>query len=119
MVRIIAGTGAGQARTMDQNTATRLTISPAWGVTPDGSSFYLITVNKGFTRTSPSDRILKYRIGATGNNNPLAENTNSHSFTLPDPNTIRVTLTARTRSINPTTKQYRFYTITEDVRTRN
>jgi prepilin-type N-terminal cleavage/methylation domain-containing protein len=118
-VRIIAGTGAGQTRTIDQNTATRLTISPAWGVTPDGSSFYLITVNKGFTRTSSSDRVLRYRIGAAGDNNPLAENITSHSFTLPSPNTIRVTLTARTRTIDPTTKQYRFYTIAEDVRTRN
>jgi prepilin-type N-terminal cleavage/methylation domain-containing protein len=119
MVRIIAGTGAGQARTIDQNTATQLTISPAWGVTPDGSSFYLITINKGFTRTSSSDRILRYRIGAAGANNPLAENINSHSFTLPDSNTILITLTARTRSIDPTTKQHRFYTITENVRTRN
>jgi prepilin-type N-terminal cleavage/methylation domain-containing protein len=119
MVRIIAGTGTGQARTIDQNTVTRLTISPAWGVTPDGSSFYLITVNKGFTRTSSSDRILRYRIGAAGDNNPLVENINSHSFALLDPNTVRVTLTARTRAIDPTTNQYRLYTISEDVRTRN
>jgi prepilin-type N-terminal cleavage/methylation domain-containing protein len=118
MVRIITGTGAGQVRTIEQNTANQLTISPVWGVIPDNSSFYLITMEKGFTRTSPSDNILRYRIGAAGNNNPLAENITSHFFTLSDPN-ITISLTARTRNIDPIKKQYRSYTFTEIVRRRN
>ena len=119
MVRIIAGTGAGQARTINQNTATQLTISAAWGVIPDNTSFYIITINKGFTRTSATDNVLRYRIGATGANNPLAENISSHSFQLSPPNIITITLTTRTVGIDPITKQYRYYTLTENVRRRN
>lgn len=119
MVRIIAGTGAGQARTINQNTATQLTISAGWGVIPDNTSFYTITINKGFTRTSATDNVLRYRIGATGANNPLAENISSHAFQLSPPNIITITLTTRTVGIDPITKQYRYYTLTENVRRRN
>jgi prepilin-type N-terminal cleavage/methylation domain-containing protein len=119
MVRIIAGTGAGQVRTVNQNTATQLTVSANWGTTPNDTSFYVITMNKGFTRTSATDNVLRYRIGATGNNNPLAENITAHSFQLSPPNMITITLTARTFSKDPITKQYREYTLTEDVRRRN
>ena len=119
MVRIIAGTGAGQVRTISQNTATQLTVSAGWGVIPDDTSFYVITINKGFTRTSATDNVLRYRIGATGANNPLAENITAHSFQLSPPNIITITLTARTVGIDPITKQYRYYTLTEDVRRRN
>jgi Tfp pilus assembly protein PilW len=119
MVRVIAGTGAGQARSVSQNTATRLTVSTAWGVIPNDTSFYVITINKGFTRTSATDNVLRYRIGATGSNNPLAENIKLHSFQLSPPNIITVTLTARTVGKDPITKQYREFTITEDISRRN
>lgn len=121
IVRIIAGTGAGQPmRTINQNTATQLTVSAGWGVVPDETSFYVITMNKGFTRTSATDNVLRYRIGDTGaNKNPLAENITLHSFQLSPPNIITITLTARTVSKDPITKQYREYTLTEDVRRRN
>jgi prepilin-type N-terminal cleavage/methylation domain-containing protein len=119
MVRIIAGTGAGQAQPINQNTTTRLTLSAGWGVIPDDTSFYVITINKGFTRTSATDNVLRYRIGATGTNNPLAENITLHSFQLSPPNTITITLTARTVGKDPITKQFREYTLTEDVRRRN
>jgi prepilin-type N-terminal cleavage/methylation domain-containing protein len=119
VVRIIAGTGAGQVRTIDQNTATQLTMSAAWGVTPDDTSFYIITMNKGFTRTSATDNVLRYRIGATGANNPLTENIMSHSFQIVAPNTISVSLTAQTIGKDPITQQYRQYTLTEEVRRRN
>jgi prepilin-type N-terminal cleavage/methylation domain-containing protein len=118
-VRIMRGTGAGQVRTISNNTAIQLTPSQAWGTIPDTTSVYVITSNKGFTRTSPSDNVLRYRIGTTGSNNPLAENIPSHSFSQPSPNTLRITLTARTSSTDPNTKQYRYYTLTEDVRIRN
>jgi Tfp pilus assembly protein PilW len=64
VVRIIAGTGTGQVRTISNNSDTQLTISQAWGAIPDTTSVYLITINKGFTRISASDNILRCRIGA-------------------------------------------------------
>jgi prepilin-type N-terminal cleavage/methylation domain-containing protein len=118
-VRIIRGTGAGQGRPISNNSSTQLTLSQDWGTIPDATSVYVITMKKGFTRTSASDNVLRYRIGATGTNNPLAENITSHSFSQPSPNTLRITLTARTSSTDPNTKQYRYYTLTEDVSIRN
>lgn len=41
-VRISSGTGVGQARTIASNTATALTVSPAWGTNPDATSVYTI-----------------------------------------------------------------------------
>lgn len=41
-VSITAGTGAGQSRTVSSNTATALTVSSAWTVTPDATSQYQI-----------------------------------------------------------------------------
>jgi len=119
-VRIISGTGSGQPpRTITGNSATQLTISEAWEVTPDTSSRYIITRNKTFTRTSETDNVLRYRIGATGQPNPLAENITSHAFSQPNPGTITITLTARTSSPDPITRQYRDYTLTETVKLRN
>jgi prepilin-type N-terminal cleavage/methylation domain-containing protein len=119
IARIISGTGSGQVGTISNNSSTQLTLSQAWGTVPDATSVYVITINKGFTRTSASDNVLRYRIGMTGTNNPLAENITSHSFSQPSPNTLRITLTARTSSPDPNTKQYRYYTLTEDVSIRN
>jgi Tfp pilus assembly protein PilW len=118
-VRIIAGTGVGQARTIQSNTATQLTVSAAWGTIPDATSLYLITRQKAFTRTSTADNVLRYRIGAGGANQPLAENISAHSFTQPDANTITIALTGRTRALDPRSGEYRHYTITETVRRRN
>jgi prepilin-type N-terminal cleavage/methylation domain-containing protein len=119
-VWILSGTGSGQdRRKITGNSATQLTISEPWDVTPDTSSRYIITSNKGFTRTSGTDNVLRYRIGTTGQNNPLAENITSHAFSQPDPKTITITLTARTSSPDPITKQYRYYTLTESVNLRN
>lgn len=118
-VRIVIGTGSGQNRSISSNLPTQLTVSPAWGTNPDSTSIYVITSNKGFTRTSTSDNVLRYRIGATGDKNPIAENITTHSFSQPNPNTIRITLTGQTRGPDPITKQYRTYTLTEDVTIRN
>jgi prepilin-type N-terminal cleavage/methylation domain-containing protein len=118
-VRIIRGTGTGQVRTIGDNSSTQFTISQTWGIIPDSTSAYVITNNKGFTRSLNSDNVLRYRIGAAGDNNPLAENITSQSFSQPNPNTIRITLTARTRGLDPNIKQYRYYTLTEDVTIRN
>ncbi|MFN7596133.1 MAG: hypothetical protein ACK5PT_05170, partial [Cereibacter sp.] len=44
-VRITAGTGAGQIRTISANTADTLTVSAAWTITPDATSQYAIEGN--------------------------------------------------------------------------
>lgn len=41
-VRILSGTGAGQVRTITANTATTLTVTPAWTTTPDTTSRFQI-----------------------------------------------------------------------------
>jgi hypothetical protein len=42
IVRITRGLGAGQERTITANTVTELTVSPAWTVIPDASSFFVV-----------------------------------------------------------------------------
>ena len=42
VARITRGTGAGQEQTIAANTSTTLTVSPAWGVTPDATSFFVV-----------------------------------------------------------------------------
>jgi prepilin-type N-terminal cleavage/methylation domain-containing protein len=119
-VRIISGTGSGQDRTISTNSATQLTVNPAWTNIPDSTSIYIITRTKGFTRTSTSDNVLRYAIGNSGQNNPLAENITALSFELqPNLTMINISLTARTQNIDPHTKNYRFYTLTETVQRRN
>src|SRR5438128_472029 len=82
-VRIISGTGAGQARSISANTSTQLTVSSAWDTPPDSSSFYVITRKKAFNRTSTSDNVLRYTAGGSVNQ-PLAELITSHTFSQPD-----------------------------------
>ena len=117
-VRIISGTGAGQARSISANTSAQLTVSSAWETLPDSSSFYVITRKKAFTRTSTSDNVLRYTAGGSVNQ-PLANLITSHTFSQPDANTISITLTAQTRNIDPNTQQKRQYTLTETVLRRN
>jgi prepilin-type N-terminal cleavage/methylation domain-containing protein len=117
-VRIMSGTGAGQARSISANTSTKLTVSSAWGTPPDSSSFYVITRKKAFTRTSTSDNVLRYTAGGSVNQ-PLANLITSHTFSQPDANTISITLTAQTRNVDPNTQQKRQYTLTETVLRRN
>ena len=42
-VRLIEGTGFGQERKIVSNNATTLTVSPAWSVTPDNTTTFVIT----------------------------------------------------------------------------
>ncbi|MGA8599685.1 MAG: phage tail protein [Bryobacteraceae bacterium] len=57
-VRLIAGTGAGQERTISSNTATTLTVTPAWSVIPDTTTNFVITEASwrfgAVTSTSPA-----------------------------------------------------------------
>jgi hypothetical protein len=43
IARVTRGTGAGQERAILSNTATTLTVSPAWDAVPDASSFFVVT----------------------------------------------------------------------------
>ena len=117
-LRIISGTGAGQAHSISANTSTQLTVSSAWETPPDSSSFYVITRKKAFTRTSTSDNVLRYTAGGSVNQ-PLAELITSHTFSQPAANMISITLTAQTRNSDPKTQQKRQYTLTETVLRRN
>src|SRR3989454_6990143 len=49
LVRITAGTGAGQTSTVSSNTANTLTVSPAWTTIPDGTSKYAISQSTSTT----------------------------------------------------------------------
>jgi len=117
-VRIISGTGTGQARSISANTSTQLTVSSAWVTPPDSSSLYVITRKKAFTRTSISDNVLRYTAGGSVNQ-PLADLITSHTFSQPDAHTIGITLTAQARNVDPNTGQKRQYTLTETVLRRN
>lgn len=41
-IRIWAGTGDGQARQITANTSTQFTVSPAWDITPDTTSYFQV-----------------------------------------------------------------------------
>jgi hypothetical protein len=42
VVEIVSGTGAGQTRVVQSNTGTQLTVTPAWSVTPNTTSQYVV-----------------------------------------------------------------------------
>ena len=60
-VRITLGTGIGQTRTIASNTATAITVSAAWTITPDATSVYEITGNDDFLYYFGSNTIATYR----------------------------------------------------------
>lgn len=60
-VRIDAGTGAGQIRTITSNTATTLTVSSAWTVTPDATSQFVIEGNSDYIYFMGNGAVTMYR----------------------------------------------------------
>lgn len=66
-VRITAGTGIGQIRTIASNTATALTVSSAWTVTPDATSQYAIEGNDDFLYLLGNNAVTMYRFSLSGN----------------------------------------------------
>lgn len=60
-IRITAGTGAGQIRTIASNTATVITVSAAWTTTPDATSVYEITGNDDFLYLLGNGAVTLYR----------------------------------------------------------
>jgi hypothetical protein len=68
-VRITRGTGAGQERTITANDATTITVTPAWTVTPDSTSYFVAadsTWNFGaLAKNSPAHIQVPNRSGAS------------------------------------------------------
>jgi len=66
-VRIIAGTGLGQVRTVASNTANVLTLTAAFAVTPDSTSQYEITANDDFMYLMGNASTVLYRYSISAN----------------------------------------------------
>lgn len=66
-VRITAGTGAGQVRTIASNTATALTVTAAWTTTPDATSQYVIEGNDDYLYLAGNNAVTLYRYSISGN----------------------------------------------------
>jgi hypothetical protein len=60
-IRITAGTGAGQIRTIASNTATQITVSAAWTTSPDATSQYSIEGNDDFLYYLGNAAVAMYR----------------------------------------------------------
>lgn len=65
-VRITAGTGAGQIRTISSNTATTLTV-PTWTTNPDATSQFSIEGNDDFLYFLGNNAVTMYRYSISGN----------------------------------------------------
>lgn len=69
LVRITRGTGASQERVVVSNTTTTLTVTPPWTVTPDTTSFFVVTEATwkfgGLSAVSPATIEVANRPGAT------------------------------------------------------
>ena len=66
-LRITAGTGAGQIRTVASNTATTLTLSSAWSIAPDATSQYSLEGNDDFLYYTGNNAITLYRYSISAN----------------------------------------------------
>lgn len=65
-VRITAGTGAGQIRTITANTADTLTVA-TWTTTPDATSQYAISGNDDFLYLMGNNAVTLYRYSISAN----------------------------------------------------
>lgn len=66
-VRILTGTGAGQVRTIASNTATALTLSAVWTITPDATSTYIIDGNEDFMYLMGNNAVTMYKFTISTN----------------------------------------------------
>jgi hypothetical protein len=66
-IRISAGTGAGQIRTVASNTATVITVSSAWTTTPDATSQYSLEGNDDFIYALGNNAVTMYRYSISAN----------------------------------------------------
>ena len=65
-IRITAGTGAGQIRSVASNTGTAITV-PAWTINPDATSQYSIEGNDDFIYFIGNNAVTMYRYSISGN----------------------------------------------------
>jgi hypothetical protein len=69
IARITRGRGAGEERSILGNTATTLTVSPAWTITPDATSHFVVTESGwqfgAVSSTSPVQFAIPNRAGET------------------------------------------------------
>lgn len=66
-VRITEGTGAGQIRTVASNTATALSVSAAWTVTPDATSVFSVEGNDDYMYLLGNNAVTLYRFTVSTN----------------------------------------------------
>lgn len=66
-IRITAGTGQGQIRTVASNTGTVITVSSAWTTTPDTTSQYSLEGNDDFIYALGNNAVTMYRYSISGN----------------------------------------------------
>ena len=66
-IRISAGTGLGQIRTIASNTATVITVSSAWTTAPDATSVYSIEGSDDFVYYLGNNAVTLYRYSISGN----------------------------------------------------
>lgn len=66
-VRITAGTGIGQVRTIASNTATALTVSANWATNPDATSQYAIEANEDYIYFLGNNAVTMYRYSVSAN----------------------------------------------------
>ena len=66
-IRITAGTGAGQIRTVSSNTGTVITVSANWTTNPDATSQYSIEGNDDFLYYMGNNAVTLYRYSISGN----------------------------------------------------
>ncbi len=66
-IRITAGTGAGQIRTVASNTSTVITVSSNWTTQPDATSQYSLEGNDDFIYFMGNNAVTLYRYSIVGN----------------------------------------------------
>ena len=66
-IKIVAGAGAGQIRTIASNTGTVITVSAAWSTNPDATSQYHIEGNDDFIYLMGNNAVTLYRYSISGN----------------------------------------------------
>jgi hypothetical protein len=80
VARITRGHGAGQERTISANTATTLTVSPAWSIAPDATSFFVVAESG-------------WRFGALAKSSPV-------QFAIPNQAGETVQISGRAANVN-------------------
>jgi len=65
-IKIVAGTGLGQTRIISSNTGTVITV-PAWSVTPDTTSVYVIEPNEDYLYLLGNNAVTMYRYSISAN----------------------------------------------------